>query len=270
MTSAAPQTGYAPVDGLNMYYELHGTGKPLVVLHGAFMSTTSMSGLITSLAQTRQVIAVDAQGHGRTADRADRPLTFEQMADDVAALLGALKIPQADILGYSMGATTALEVAVRHPQVVDKLVILSAPFMPSGWRAGVLTAIASLTPELFVGSPIEADYQRFAPHPEDFPALVTKIVQLDKASNSGVSAATIQAITAPTLTIIGDSDGIDLNHVVDMFRLLGGDINADFRPLPKSQLAIIPGARHTDILTRLELLTPMIINFLDTPPAPAS
>ncbi len=263
MTSTSPQTGYVPVNGLNMYYEIHGTGQPLVVLHGAFMSTASMRDLITSLARTRQVIAVDAQGHGRTGDLAGRPLTFQNMADDVAALLAALHLERADLLGYSMGATTALEVAVRHPQVVGKLVILSAPITRSGWRVGVLTAIASLTPDLFVGSPIEADYQRLAPHPEDFPALVTKVVQLDAASNSDVSPATIQALKSPALIIIGDSDGIDLNHVIEMFRLLGGDINADFRPLPNSQLAIIPGARHTDILTRLELLTPIILNFLD-------
>lgn len=270
MISTSPQTGYAPVNGLDVYYEMHGTGKPLVVLHGAFMSTASMGGLITSLAQTRQVIAVDAQGHGRTADRADRPLTFEQMADDVAALLGALNIERVDILGYSMGATTALQVAVRYPQVVGKLVILSAPLTRSGWREGVLTAIASITPELFAGSPIEADYQRLAPHPEDFAALVTKVVQLDEASNSDLPAASIQALTSPTLIIVGDSDGIDLVHVIEMFRLLGGDINADFRPLPNSQLAIIPGARHTDIVMRLELLTPMLVSFLDAPPAQAS
>src|ERR687893_588294 len=137
MTDADPRTGYAPVNGLNMYYEIHGTGQPLILLHGAYMTIDAMGEVVPGLAETRQVIAVELQGHGRTAD-VDRPLTYEQMDDDVAALIGHLGIEQADIFGYSMGGVVALQVALRHQEVVRKLVVASASYTSDGMHPELL------------------------------------------------------------------------------------------------------------------------------------
>src|SRR5215212_3859054 len=152
--SGEPEGNYASVNGLKMYYEIHGTGFPLVVLHGAFMTIGAMGALVPMLAEGRQVVAVELQGHGHTAD-VDRPLTYEQMADDVAALIGYLGIEQADVFGYSMGGGVALQVAVRHPEVVCKLVLASASYTSDGMYPEVLATIDTITPELFAGSPIE-------------------------------------------------------------------------------------------------------------------
>jgi pimeloyl-ACP methyl ester carboxylesterase len=255
------QTGYASVNGLEMYYEIYGTGEPLIVLHGAYMSIPSMGEIIPRLAETRQVIAVEVQGHGRTAD-VDRPFSYEQMADDVAALMGEIGIEQADIFGYSMGGSTALQVAIRHPEVVRKLVVMSATYNTAGWHPGLMEMIATITPEVFAGSPIETDYMRLAPNPEHFATLVEKLVALDGEVQDW-SPESIHGIAAPTLIIVGDSDGVTLEHAVDLFRLRGGGVNGDLAGLPNAQLAVIPGATHTGILAHVDLLTPMIVRFLD-------
>src|ERR687897_2282267 len=169
---------YAEVNGLNMYYEIHGTGQPLVVLHGAYMTIDAMGQVVAGLAETRQVIAVELQGHGRTAD-IDRPLSYELMADDIAALLRHLMIEKADIFGYSMGGGVAFQVAIRHPGMVRKLVVASASYTSDGMHPQLLEMIPTITPEVFAGSPIEEAYLRSAPNSEDFPNLVAKLKQLD-------------------------------------------------------------------------------------------
>src|SRR5919108_4760680 len=152
MASNAPRTGYAPVNGLNMYYEIHGTGQPLVVLHGSFMTIELLGQLVPELARSRQVIAVEFQGHGHTAD-VDRPITYENLADDTAALLRHLGIGNADVYGYSLGGGVALQVAIRHPDMVRKLVIVSAPYTSDGQYPEVVATIEQITPELFAGTP---------------------------------------------------------------------------------------------------------------------
>src|SRR3712207_6215021 len=169
---------YAEVNGLNMYYEIHGTGQPLVLLHGAYMTIDAMGEVVPALAETQQVITVELQGHGRTAD-IDRPLSYEQMADDVAALLGHLGIERADVFGYSMGGAAALQVAIRHPEVVRKLVVASASYTSDGAHPELMEMIPSTTPEVFAGTPIEEEYLRLAPNPGDFPTLVAKLKRLD-------------------------------------------------------------------------------------------
>ena len=169
---------YAEVNGLEMYYEIHGTGRPLVLLHGAYMTIEAMGEVVPELARTRQVIAVELQGHGRTAD-IDRPLSYEQMADDTAALLRHLGIEQADIFGFSMGGGVALQVAIRHPDLVRKLVVASASYTSDGMQPELLEMVPTITPETFAGSPMEAAYQELAPNPEDFPTLVEKLKRLD-------------------------------------------------------------------------------------------
>src|ERR1700741_715444 len=160
-----PTMGYAPVNGLKMYYEVHGSGEPVVLLHGAFMTiTNNWAGWIGELSKTRQVIAVEMQGHGRTAD-IPREITYENLADDVAALLEQLKIPRADLIGYSMGGTVAMQCAIRHPDKVRKVVVISSVFRRDGMVKGAATAISSLTADAFKGSPIETEYKKLSPTP---------------------------------------------------------------------------------------------------------
>src|SRR5262249_22841947 len=265
MTTTTPKTGYAAVNGLNMYYEIHGTGQPLVLLHGAFSAIgTSFGQLLPSLAKTRQVIAFELQGHGHTAD-IDRPLSLEQMADDAAAALQQLGIEQADIFGYSMGAGVALPLVIRHPNVVRTLMLASVTYTMSGVHPGLMDGLADIKPEQMVGSPWHDEYIRIAPHPEAFAKLFAKKTQMDRGIQD-VPAETIRAIKAPTLLIIGDSDLVRPEHAVEMFRLLGGGVFGDTPAgLPNSQLAVLPGTSHVTVVYRADLLLAIIPPFLDAP-----
>lgn len=263
MTATAPQTGYAPVNGLQMYYEIHGAGQPLVLLHGAFMTIDVFGDLVRRLAETRQVIAVEMQGHGHTAD-IDRPLRYEFLADDVAALLRHLGLEQTDVFGYSLGGGTAIQLAIRHPELVRKLVAVSAYYSSAGMYPEVVATIETITPDLFVGTPWHDAYKKAAPNPDAFPALVEKIKHLDMEAFDW-QADNIRAISAPTLTIIGDSDGTLPEHAVEMFRLTGGGVFGDIAGLPASRLAILPGTSHVGILFRTDWIVPMTTEFLDAP-----
>ena len=255
---------YASVNGLEMYYEIHGSGPPLVLLHGAFSAIgTSFGELLPSLAESRQVIAFEMQAHGRTAD-IDRPLSIEQMADDVAAALRKLGIERADIFGYSMGASVALHLAIRHPDVVRKLVLASVTYNLSGVHPGLMDGLAEMKPEMMYGSPWHEEYVRIAPRPEDFATLFVKKTQMDREIQD-LPAETIEAIDAPTLLIIGDSDIVRPEHAVKMFRLLGGGVIGDLAGLPNSQLAILPGTTHATLVERSDWLGSMITTFLDAP-----
>ena len=259
-----PKGSYAEVNGLNMYYEIHGTGQPLVLLHGAFSAIgTSFGNVLPELAKTRQIIAFELQAHGRTAD-IDRPLSIEQMADDTAAALQHLGIEHADIFGYSMGAGVALQVAIRHPDVVRKLVLASVTYNKSGLHPGLMEAMENMKAEDMVGSPWYEEYTRIAPNPEDFPTLFAKKAQMDRESQD-LPAEAIQSIKAPTLLIIGDSDIVRPEHAVEMFRLLGGGVVGDIAGLPHSQLAVLPGTTHVTLVERADWLLSMIGEFLDAP-----
>lgn len=264
----APKGDYAKVNGLKMYYEVHGSREPLVLLHGAYMIIDGFGEILPALAETRQVIAVELQAHGRTAD-IDRPITYEQMADDVAALLEHLGIDKTDVFGYSMGGGVALQVAIRHPEVVRKLVVASASYASEGAHPELLEMMPSITPEAFAGSPLEADYVRTAPNPDDFPTLVAKLKQLDMQPFAW-PPEDIRGIAAPTLLIVGDSDAVRLEHAVEMFRLLGGGVMGDLAGLPKSRLAVLPGTTHfippgSGLLDRADWLVSMSSEFLDAP-----
>ena len=257
--------GYVVVNGLDMYYEIHGKGKPLVLLHGAFSAIgTSFGELLPELARARQVIAFELQAHGHTAD-IDRPLSLEGMADDTAAAIKQLGIEPADLLGYSMGAGVALRVAIHHPEVLRKLVLASVTYTMSGIHPGLMEGLGNMTPEMMYGSPWHEEYLRIAPHPEDFARLFAKKTQMDQNTRD-LPAESIKAIKAPTLLIAGDSDLVRPEHVVEMFRLLGGGVFGDTPAgLPNSQLAVLPGASHVSLASRTELLIPMINSFLDMP-----
>jgi len=232
------------------------------------MTIETMGEIVPSLAETRQVIAAELQGHGHTAD-IDRPLSYEQMADDVAALVRYLEIEEADVFGFSLGGGVALQLAIRHPEVVRKLVAASASYTSDGLYPEVRDTIETITPELFAGSPIEEAYRSTAPNPEDFPNLVEKLKELDMEPYAW-PPEDIRGILAPTLLIIGDSDGTRLEHAVEMFRLLGGGVFGDIVGLPKSQLAVLPGTSHfvppgSAVLDRADWLVAMIGEFLDAP-----
>ena len=261
-------TGYVPIGELNMYYEIHGTGSPLLLLHGAYMTIEALGPILAGLAEHRQVIVAEQQGHGRTAD-VDRSLTYEQMADDTAALLRHLEIDGAEVVGYSMGGGVALQLALRHPTVVRKLVLASIAFTSDGVHDVALELFPSITPEMFAGSPMEAAYLATAPNRDDFPKLVEKLKQLDMAPYAWPERD-IRAITAPTLIVLGDSDVVRLEHAVELFKLMGGGVMRDLAGLPQSQLAVLPGTTHfvppgSGLLDRAEWLLAMITPFLDAP-----
>jgi len=257
--------GYVPVNGLQMYYEIHGEGQPLVLLHGAFSGIgTSFGKIVPGLSRSRQVVAFELQAHGRTAD-IDRPLTLEGMADDVAEAILKLDLGQADVLGYSMGAAVALHVVVRHPEVVRKLIFVSATYKLSGVHPGLMEGMGEMKPEMMYGSPWHEEYMRIAPRPEDFNTLFAKKTEMDRQTRD-FSDDDIRAIQAPTLLAFGDSDLAKPEHAVEMFRLVGGGVFGDTPAgLPNSRLAILPGTSHVGMADRADWLVPMINEFLDAP-----
>ena len=260
-----PTTGYAPVNGLKMYYEVHGSGKPVVLLHGAFMTiTNNWDGWIGELSKTRKVIAVEMQGHGRTAD-IPRDFTPENLADDVAALLNYLKIPRTDLIGYSMGGEVAMQCAIRHPDKVRKAVIISSTFRSDGMVDGALESISKLTADAFKGSPIEIEYKKLSPTPDDFPRFVQRIVAT-ASKRYDFGADKLKATKAPMFFIHGDADGVRLAHVAEMFRLKGGDIQGDMGPRTASRLAILPNTTHVTLMQRMAIIVPMVNDFLDAKP----
>ena len=266
MAGTAPETGYAPVGELEMYYELHGSGPPLVVLHGAYMTAEMMAPLVSGLSGSHRVVVPEQQGHGRTAD-ADRPIAYEQMADDTAALIRHLGLDAPDVVGYSMGAATALQLAIRHPGVVSRLVVASGSFSSDGIHRDAWEMFPSISPEMFAGSPMEQEYQRIAPDPGSFPELVRKLKALDTTPYAWPEED-VRAIAAPVLLVFGDSDVVTLEHATELFRLVGGGVMGDLSGMPASRLAVLPGTSHFippghGVLDRAEWLLPMIATFLE-------
>lgn len=266
-TAAAqePKTGYAPVNGLKMYYEIHGQGDPVVLLHGAFMTiTNNWTEMIAQLSKTRQVIAVEMQGHGRTAD-INRDFSYENLADDIAALLDYLKIKQTDVLGYSMGGGVAMQLAIRHPQRVRKVVSISAVYRSDGFVKEGIDALASLEAGMFKGSPLETEYKKLSPTPDQFETFVKHVVQLaGKPYDFG--SEKLKATKAPMLFIHGDADGVRLDYIAEVFRLKGGEIHGDLRPRSESRLAILPDTTHVTLMNKTDVIVPMVNDFLNAQP----
>jgi len=259
-------SGYAPVNGLKMYYEIHGQGEPVVLLHGAFMAVTDeWSDFARELSKTRKVIAVEMQGHGRTAD-IKRDMTYENLADDVAELLDYLKVPSSDIVGYSLGGGVALECAIRHPDKVRKVVIVSAPYARDGWVKAGNDALANLNWEMFKGTPAEIGYKKLSPTPDGFPDLVNHIKTMAMRPYD-FGADQLRATKAPMFFIFGDADGVRMDHIAEMYRLKGGgNIHGDIQPRSPSRLAILPGTTHVTVIERMSIIVPMINDFLDAKP----
>ncbi|HEX6479462.1 MAG TPA: alpha/beta hydrolase [Ktedonobacteraceae bacterium] len=270
MTTDKDQRGsYARVNGLDLYYELQGSGQPLVVLPGAFYTIEAMGELVPQLALSRRVIAVELQGHGHTAD-IERPLRYESMADDIAALIRHLGLAQADMFGYSLGGGVALQTAMRHPEVVRKLALASTAFKRDGWYPEDLATMSALSAEAFAGTPIHDAYLRTSPRPEAWPSVVAKVRQLTTSDYDWTAG--VAALTTPTLILVGDADGLRLAHAVEFFALLGGgQADGDLAGLPRSSLAVLPATTHVGwappyhgIMTRTHLL-PILTEFLDAP-----
>ena len=258
---------YADVNGLSLYYAEHGSGEPLVLLHGGFGSGEMFGPVLSALAAHRQVIAVDLQAHGRTAD-AGRPLRYETMADDVAALIGHLGLVRSDVMGVSMGGGVALRTAIQHPEAVDRLVLVSVPFRRDGWFPEIAAAMRQFTPEhgeAMKQSRMYAAYARVAPRPGDWPVLHAKMGALLSVDYDW--SAEVARITAPTMLVYADSDSIRPAHMVEFFALLGGglcDAGWDGSGRPMGRLAIMPGTTHYDIFVSSALAAP-VLEFLEAP-----
>ena len=248
------------INGMQMYYEVSGQGDPLIVLHGAYMNILSMGAIIPKLAATHRVYALEFQGHGRTTD-IDRPITYANLADDVAAFMDAVGLAKADVFGYSMGAEAGLQLAIRHPGKVNKLVAASAAYDLRGWQPEYQAAIPQMTVEMILGMPFAAEYRKLAPNPDGFPALVEKLIALEKQPMAWEQE--VEKIETPVLIVCGDADVMTLEHSVALFRLLGGGVMGDMgKPLAASRLAVLPATSHTAVITQPDLLVALIEPFL--------
>jgi pimeloyl-ACP methyl ester carboxylesterase len=275
--STPRRPGYADVEGGRIYYQVVGdlnSGKtPLLVLHGSFMSGDAMGPFVEPFAASRPVIAIDARGHGRTGDLPG-PISYELMADDTEAVLAALNVPSADVLGYSMGGTTAIMMAIRHPDRVGKQIIVAGASRRDGWYPEVLQAMAHVTPAVFAGTPIKAEYRRLSPTPNEFPTFVKEVIALE-ALNYDSSNDAIRGIDDKTMIVVGDADGMQLEHAIELFKLRGGgDREAAARGFltgaPRARLAILPATSHVGLMAEAERIAALATPFLDDrgPPRP--
>lgn len=261
-TLKSAESGYADVNGLKMYYEVYGSGKPIVLIHGSFMTIPlNWSKIIPLLAKGRKVIVTEMQGHGRTKD-ISREFSYEGMADDVSGLLKHLKIESADILGYSMGGGVAFQVAIRHPKQVRRLVVLSGTYSHDGWWPDVEAMFSTMNADMLKGSSIEKQYNSLGNDPAQFPEFIKKVISIDLKPYDW--SMDVENIQAPIFMAIGDADGIQYEHILELFRAKGGGKMGDIHGLPKSRLAIIPGTTHVGMMSRTDWLIPMITDFLDS------
>jgi pimeloyl-ACP methyl ester carboxylesterase len=260
-----PTSGLAPVNGIELAYQIHGTGKPLVLLHGGFGSVEMFGPNVAALAVGRRVIGVDLQSHGRTP-AADRPMRFETMADDVAALIHYLGHDQADVMGFSLGGGVALRTAIQHPESVRKLVVVSTPFRRSGWHPEMVAGFDQMGPEVaepMKQTPMYAVYRQVAPRVDDWPILATQVTTLLKLDYDWSSE--VKALPMPVLIVVGDADGLAPSHAVEFFELLGGgkrDAVWDRSGMTKHALAILPRVTHYDMNVAPALAT-TVAAFLD-------
>lgn len=258
--AADPVAGRVEVNGMQMYYEVSGAGDPLIVLHGSYMNILSMGAIIPKLAETHRVYALEFQGHGRTTD-IDRPITYPNLADDVAAFMDKVGLQKADVFGYSLGAIAGLQLAIRHPDKVKKLVFTAGAYDFEGWQPAFREFIPQMNVEMFLQMPFAEEYKKLAADPDGFPALVEKLIAIEKEPLA--LGEEVRALKTPVLIITGDADAATLEHSVSMFRLLGGGVMGDMgQPLPASRLAVLPATAHTAIITQVDLLSAFIDPFL--------
>ncbi len=257
----------ANVNGLKLYYEVHGQGQPLILLHGGLGGISMFEPILPSLAENRQVIAVELQAHGHTAD-IDRPFSFELLADDIAALIDQLGLRTVDVMGYSLGGGVALQTAIRHPTAIRKLTLVSTPCKRQGWYPEVLAGMAAMnatSAQAMIGSPPHQAYVSVAPRPQDWPVLVEKTGRL--LGQDYDWSADVAAFKAPALLAFADADSVRPEHIVEMFQLLGGgkrDAGWDGSGVSNARLAILPATTHYNIFFS-PMLVPIVTAFLDAP-----
>lgn len=257
--------GYAPVNGLKMYYEVHGTGRPLVLLHGGAGATEMFNAILPSLSRNREVILADLQCHGRTAD-IDRPLRYEYLADDVVALVKYLNLEKVDLMGYSLGGGVSLRAAIQHPETVNRLVLVSTTFSRDGWYPEVREAMSQGGPEAAEAmkqTPMYQMYSRIAPKPSDWPVMFTKLGDMLRREYDWSNE--VRSLQSPTLLVVGDADSVSVAHTADFFQLLGGgkeDAGWDGSKMSRARLAILPGLTHYNIFSS-PLLPSTVKQFLD-------
>jgi pimeloyl-ACP methyl ester carboxylesterase len=251
-------SGYVPVNGIKVYYEVYGSGEPIVLLHGAFYTIQmNWGGLIPELSKTRKVIAVELQGHGHTP-YSDRKIDFPTLASDVEGVMNYLKIDSADVVGYSMGGSVAYQLTIQSPRRVKKLVIISSTYKSSGWRPEVTNAFKGFKPEFFTNSPLQSAYDAVAPDKTKWTKFLENMLVF-VAAPFDMGDANIAKITSPVLLISGDNDGLDKIELIKTYQLLGGGVSADMGPMPKSHLAIVPSQGHVSLMMQ----TKTIFGYLD-------
>lgn len=256
------ENGYADVNGLKMYYEVYGAGKPIVLIHGSFMNIPmNWAHIIPLLAKDRKVVVAEMQGHGRTKD-IPRAFSYEGMADDISGLLKQLKIDSSDILGYSMGGGVAFQMAVRHPDQVRRLVVLSGTYAHNGWWPDVEASFATFTGDMFKGTPIQKQYDSLGNDPARFNDYIKKVLSIDLKPYDWTNQ--VKKIQAPIFMVIGDADGVRYEHMLELFRAKGGGKMGDIHGLPQSRLAILPGTTHIGMMMHTDWLIPMVTDFLDS------
>jgi len=254
-------SGYAPVNGINLYYEVYGEGKPLILLHGAFMNIeTNWGQLIPELVKTRKVIAIEMQGHGHSPF-SDRQLSINNFAAEVKGVMDYLKIDSADMIGYSMGGSVAYQFAVQNPKCLKKLVIISSTYKTSGWLPVVSSAFKDFKPEFFDDSPMKTAYDAVAPDKTKWRKFVEQMIGFMKVPFN-IGDSNIAKIAAPVLIIAGDNDGTDKVELAKTYQLLGAGVSADLAPMPKSQLAIVPAQGHVSLMMQTKTILDYLEGFL--------
>lgn len=259
-------SGYAAVNGISLYHEIYGQGEPLLLIHGGLTTIGQMQGWVQTLAKAWQVIAVEMQGHGRTADT-DRPMSFKAMGDDIAALLEYLGIPSAHLVGHSFGAACAIRAAIQHPERVRHLVVISSPYARSGWfpeaQRGMGQVGAAMAKDL-MQTPT-GEFSKQWPEPERFPQFLDKMGKM--MSEDYDWSADIARLRMPVLLVFADNDSVSQKHIAEFFALLGGGVTEPGwlnTQLSKSRLAIVPGYSHYNLLASPEV--PQIVSKVLTDP----
>ncbi len=270
MGNKPSRSGYLPINGLNLYHEVYGqlgTSKPpLLLIPGAFMAADSMPDWVEAFARERAVIVFDQQGHGRTPDTS-REMSYEQFADDAAELLRALEVERADVMGYSQGGGVALQLAIRHPAMVSKLVSMSATFRKDGWYPAVFESIGGLTAKDFAGTAVETAFKEHTPDARAYDAYLEKMKALN-INDQNISDEEMRSFSAKTMVIVGDADGVTLEHALAMFKLRGGGdeeaaASGLLQKVPDARLVVLPAMSHIGVSGESELLVPLVSRFLD-------
>jgi pimeloyl-ACP methyl ester carboxylesterase len=265
MSVARPTTGLIPVDGIELGYQTLGQGPPLILLHGGFGTGEMFGPNLELLAAGRQVIAVDLQSHGRSP-AAHRPMRFESMGDDVAALVEGLDLGRVAVMGFSLGGAVALRTAIQHPEIVERLVLVSTPFKRSGWHPEMTAGMDAMGPEtaeFMRQTPLYQAYAAVAPNLEDWPVLVEELTTALKVDYDW--SGEVRGLSMPVMLVVGDADGLPPSHAVAFFNLLGGglrDASWDRSGMTHHRLAVLPGVTHYDI-NQVPALSVAVIPFLD-------